>query len=64
MKQIKIEQRYCDRCGKGIACTIDGIGGKVRNEMGFHALCQDCITPEERHRINLRIGQSILETSQ
>ena len=58
--KIQIETSHCERCGKSIVktnITIHSNLQAIRDRFGI--VCQDCVTSEELHEINMRIGANL-----
>jgi len=55
---MKLTKTHCQRCGREIYKTEKSLYD-LKNQFGD--ICEACATDEEKHEINLAIGQGILE---
>ena len=58
---MKLTKTHCQRCGKEIYKTEKSLYGldNLKNQIGD--ICKNCTTEDEKHEINLAVGQGILE---
>ena len=57
---MKLTKTHCQRCGKEIYKTEKSYGlDNLKNQIGD--ICEACATEDEKHEINLAVGQGILE---
>lgn len=50
----------CKRCGKPMYASNRSIYGLNSFKQATGYLCQDCTTDDEKHNINIGIGQGII----
>lgn len=46
---------HCPRCGKAVATGNISLFGADVLKAKFHGICEKCITPEERHEIEIQL---------
>jgi len=62
--KIAIVKTECARCGKEIFTCKRSLLGSESLKRKWGMICEDCITPEEKHQILEDQGQVINETTQ
>jgi len=49
MKKFRLISTTCKRCGKEIYTGNKSFYGNNEDKAKYDRICQDCITPEEKH---------------
>jgi Protein of unknown function (DUF2688) len=54
--KIRLETRPCERCGKPLVVANNSFYGLDKEKRSFGVICEDCATEQERHEVNMAIG--------
>ena len=56
---MKLLEVKCKRCGQALLTTAKSLHGLDTLKAAFGALCEQCVTPDERYALNRAIGEGI-----
>lgn len=61
MRPIALAEARCSRCDKAIYIATRSVLGLDRLKAKWGIICEDCIEPEERHRMMIEQGEALQE---